>query len=69
MLRATGIGYLDAPVTSDGAPDPERWSRILATQPHNFAGARTSSYHAVICEWYINEVLRRKFNTTVHNVA
>ena len=69
MLHAGGVGYLDVPITSAEAEDPERWSSILASQHHNFGGIRTRSYNSVTYGWYINEILRRVANTTVHNVA
>ncbi|KAI7856351.1 beta-lactamase/transpeptidase-like protein [Circinella umbellata] len=69
MLHAGGVGYLDVPITSAEAEDPERWSNILASQPHNFGGIRTRSYNSVTYGWYINEILKRTANTTVHNVA
>ncbi|KAG2223337.1 hypothetical protein INT45_008994 [Circinella minor] len=69
MLHAAGVGYLDVPIKTAEAEDPERWSYILASQPHNFGGIRTRSYHAQTYGWYINEILQRVANTTVHNVA
>lgn len=69
MAHAAGVGHLDIPVTSAMAEDPDRFSRFLAAQPHNFGGVRTRSYHAVTSGWYINEVLKRTVNKTVDQVA
>ncbi|KAI9268179.1 beta-lactamase/transpeptidase-like protein [Phascolomyces articulosus] len=67
MVHAAGVGYLDVPVTSAEAEDTDRFSSILAAQPHNFEGERTRSYHAITYGWYVNEVLKRAANTTIHD--
>ncbi|KAI9489751.1 beta-lactamase/transpeptidase-like protein [Zychaea mexicana] len=69
MVHAGGVGFIDVPITSAEAEDPERFSRILAAQPHNFGGVRTRSYHASTYGWYVNEILKRTANCTVDDVA
>ncbi|KAI9268180.1 beta-lactamase/transpeptidase-like protein [Phascolomyces articulosus] len=68
MQHAGGVGYLDNSFTTTDAEDPERFSKILAAQPHNFEGVRKRSYHATTRGWFVNEILRRVANTTVHDV-
>ncbi|KAI8138504.1 beta-lactamase/transpeptidase-like protein [Fennellomyces sp. T-0311] len=69
MQHAGGVNYLDKPISSAECEDTERFSRILAAQPHTFGGVRTRSYHAATRGWYVNEILRRVANCTVHDVA
>ena len=69
MQHAAGVNYLDNGITFAEAEDPERFSRILASQPHAFGGVRTRSYHAASRGWYINEILKRAAGVTVNDVA
>ena len=69
MQHAAGVNYLENGITFAEAEDPERFSRILASQPHTFNGVRTRSYHAVTRGWYINEILKRAAGVTVNDVA
>ncbi|KAI8150364.1 beta-lactamase/transpeptidase-like protein [Fennellomyces sp. T-0311] len=69
MQHAAGVGFFDKPLSTAEAEDPERFSHILAAQPHNFGGVRTRGYHGTSRGWYVNEILRRVANRTVHDVA
>ncbi|CDH54527.1 beta-lactamase [Lichtheimia corymbifera JMRC:FSU:9682] len=59
MQHAGGVGFLDSPISLAATQDPVRFSEILASQPHNFDGNRTRSYHAATRGWYLNEIIRR----------
>ncbi|KAI8065853.1 beta-lactamase/transpeptidase-like protein [Gongronella butleri] len=59
LQHAGGVGYLDTPLSFQDAIDRETFSAILASQEHNFRGARTRAYHAVTGGWYLNEIIRR----------
>ncbi|KAG2220596.1 hypothetical protein INT45_002618, partial [Circinella minor] len=69
MQHAAGVNYLENGITFAEAEDSERFSRILASQPHAFGGVRTRSYHAASRGWYINEILKRVAGVTVNDVA
>lgn len=59
MQHAGGVGFLNSPLTLADVQDRIRFSEILASQPHNFNGNRTRSYHAATRGWYLNEIIKR----------
>lgn len=69
MVHAAGVGYLDRPLSSAEAQNPERFARILAAQSHNDGGIRKRHYHGVTGGWYINEILKRTNHPSVGQIA
>ncbi|KAI9021366.1 beta-lactamase/transpeptidase-like protein [Hyaloraphidium curvatum] len=58
-----GVGWLDdehLPTIEDvQMGNQEKLAAKIASQPHNFGGKTTKSYHAVTRGWFLNELVRR----------
>ncbi|ORX61712.1 beta-lactamase/transpeptidase-like protein [Hesseltinella vesiculosa] len=59
MQHAGGVGFMDAPLDLATVLDTEKFSALLARQPHNFQGSRVRAYHSMTLGWYVNELIRR----------
>jgi CubicO group peptidase (beta-lactamase class C family) len=60
MTHSAGVGWFDNYLTkTKDLLDLDSFSKILESQPHNFGGKPTRSYHACTRGYYLNEIIRR----------
>lgn len=59
MEHSGGVAWLDESLTLEHFRDVDKFSVLLAAQPHNYNGTKTRSYHAQTRGWYLNEIVRR----------
>ncbi|CAI2170870.1 17067_t:CDS:1 [Funneliformis geosporum] len=60
MTHRAGVGWFDNHLTKLAElHDLDSFSKILESQPHNFGGVPTRSYHACTRGYYLNEIVRR----------
>lgn len=61
MGHRGGVAYLDPDrvPSPDDILDLDNLASTIASQPHNFDGVTTVTYHATTRGWFINELVRR----------
>ena len=69
VQHAGDVVYINTPIKTELLTDFDELAKVLAAQPHNFEGKRTSAYHILSYGYYINELVRRSdpLNRTIGN--